>query len=417
MKKISLIITLIILQSSNICPMTGGVAAESQLLNEAIQLRSNRLGQSQAPTQTSQTSNIQSCPTPQATTTNPLPSFMINMYDAKSNLINTYTFSTNQTNFLVNNALLIIHIFPPSNTISGTAVNLSSSDSSYAVMYTLKSLDGTIIQKELQFITAASGSTPASAAVMIKKGVPQIPTAISISMITPATSSTAETSTIISSPASSPFALFLPNMSPHSVMTKQRIFNGVSPMSQKFLISVDSSDNISATQISGIFDVDNSSESPTLATSLLSSSGSAIAITPTSGANISPIGITISDGTSPQTITFSGTNIPFNQQDLLNGLACNIHIFPPSTGGSNYMIIATLRTLDGLKLRKQIIQQASFSNIPSQLLITQNSQQILSTTFLNPNTSSQAMMLVSPINLRCIIQKNNSSSKIIVSII
>ena len=430
MKKIMLFALSICSTYVHMYAMIGGFAADQQLLQRQIQSTANQRSESGQSSSSSSSngatsSNCQACPTPDAATSTPLPTFIINMYDAGNTLINTYSFSTNQNNFLVTNALLIVHIFPPSNIISNSKVTLASDDSSYAVMYTLKSLDGTIIQKELQYIAPATSSTKAAPAVMINKGVSQIPTSISIAAYMPATTATSTAaattaSTTFITPASTTGTsnnnvTFLPNMSPHSAMTKQRIFNGVSPMSQKFLISVDSSNNITATPISGMFDVDNSSDTPTLASSVLTSSNTATAVAATSGSAQS-ISITISDGNSPQTINFAGTTVPFNQQDLQDGLACNVHIFPPSTGGSNYMIAATLRTLDGLKLRKQIIQQTSFSNIPSQFSIAQGSNTILSTVFLNPSTSTQAANLVSPINLRCVVQKNNNKN-IVVSMI
>lgn len=408
-----------------------GTSADNQLTKQQIQKTKNQLATSgQAGTGAAASPDdspkCQACPA--CSTETPLPSFIINMYNAtdQKNPISSYTFATDQ-NFAITSALLVVHIFPPSNSITTDGVSLVQSDSSYAIMYTLKSLDGTILQKSLQYVTSKSASN-SEIDITAVKGVASIPTSISIAAITPAaaaTATTAATPATTSVISGSTNSIFLPNMSQHSPATQQRIFNGVTPMSQKFLITVDASGNITATQISGMFDNDNSADTPTLASSLLKSSGSGsgsgIAITPTQGKSIQQIVVTISDGTTPQTLTFAQTNLPFDQKDLQNGLALNIHIFPPSLGlsagsGSNYILIATLRTLDGLKLRKQMMQQVTFTNTPYQFSIAHGGSTILSSTFINPNIGSQGLNIISPINLRCLMQKN-SDGRVIVSML
>lgn len=372
----------------------GGYAQAS-----GAQIQNTTTGEQNAPN-----TQQQNCPSADGTTVS-LPPFIISLYGSNSitTPINSIAFPTN--NFLTNNALLIVHIFPPSNIITSKAVTTpQGSDNSYAIVYTLKSLNGQYIQKVLQYATAAAGSTPATSVLPISQaGVPTIPTAISISTATLATPTVAVTPPILAP------TTFIPNFpSTSNPMTQQRILNAISPLNQKFLISASAGTINSLTPISGIFDTEDAS-TPTLISSFVGQSAN---ISPTIGTAASSIAITISDNNNNpiQTVTFAQKNLPFTTQDLTNGLALNIHIFPPSTGSSSaeYFAFATLRTLDGLKLHK--LQFPAFTTQPAQFSINYGAAATpqFSTIFINTNINTQALNVVSPINLRCLLQSNSS---------
>jgi hypothetical protein len=200
---------------------------------------------------------------------------------------------------------------------------------------------------------------------------------------------------------------FLPNLATSSAVTQQRILNAISPLSQKFLITDGGS---TITPISGTVDTDDSG------TLISSYSGASKGIAATSGSAAQSITVTLSDssGNPLSTQTFAQKNFAFNTQDLSNGLALNVHIFPPTTGSTNanYFAFATLKTLDGLKLHK--LQFPAFSAQPVQLAINYGASATaqFSTVFINPNINTanagtQAFNLISPINLRCLLQSSS----------
>lgn len=388
-------------QNQNRLFAAGGYAQQIQLTNQQI-AASNRYTAASSTSSTDTSSNA--CSTTTDAATSPLPTFVISLWNSSSTTtpINSISFPTNQVNgsggFLVSSALLTVHIFPPSNIITSSGITTPGTNS-YDIMYTLKSLGGNTIQKVLQTITPTAGSTPASSVMPITKGIPTIPTSISISTIPQPTnppSVTPPTQTQILAPVA-----FLPNLSTSSAVTQQRILNAISPLSQKFLITNGGS---TITPISGTVDTDDSGN-------LVSSySGASKNISATSGTTAQSITVTLSDssGNPLSTQIFAQKNFSFNTQDLSNGLALNVHIFPPTTGSStaDYFAFATLKTLDGLKLHK--LQFPAFSSQPIQLSINYGSSSTaqFSTLFVNSSISTQAFNLISPINLRCLLQSS-----------
>ncbi len=393
----------------------GGYADTVTLTNQQIAQTSNQRSLiANSNTATSSSSNSTSTSTCASTdpATASMPYFIINWYSSTTTnapAISSFTFPTNQVQgsggFWVNNAILTIHLFPPSNLISSSTITpINNATNSYAIMYTLKSMDGTIIQKALQFPSSAAGSTQTTAIMPITKGTPQIPTALSISTIpvpTTPPANPAPTPTIILDTTS-----FLPaSFSTNTIATQQRILNAISPFSQKFLINSNSG-SLTVTPLSGTFDTDDGT---TLVTSFTGQSTSA-----TTGAKLQALQVTLSDNNQNpiQSLSFGQTN--FTTQDLQNGLALNVHIFPPSTGSSQaqYYAFATLRTLDGLKLHK--VPFTPFSTQPAELSISYASANPpqFATVFLNSTAAanSQAIGLVSPINLRCLLQQNNGGT-------
>lgn len=342
-------------------------------------------------------------------TTNPIPSLQINLFDSTGTTpVNTATFITNSS-ITTANAMFIVQIFPPSNIITSTSVSSTSDDNSYAIMYTLKALDGSVIQKQLQYLTPKTPSTQ-EIDIMPMSKAPIIPISISLGQITPGATAN-DKSTITPLLTTTPLS-FLPNLSGQklSAQTQQRIFNGISPLSLKFYLNWDGT-NLTATPISGMFD---SSDDNTLTTSLIGSSSN---IKTSTGSSLSEIDVKIN---SQKVATFNAVNIPFKQSDLAQGMALNIHIFPESTGSANpsYTVITTLRSLDGLKLRKVVSQGVAFNNQPSTFTINYGSNTILSSTFANTAMSSgNALNIISPINLRCLLHQNTASGTFMVSMV
>lgn len=343
----------------------------------------------------SSNANCPICPS-SSTTSIPWPQFNIAFGTVNSSnqfipdTTKTFIFPTD-SGFTYSSALLIIHIFPPSNIISASTVTSAATESSYVVMSTLKSLDGSMLQKKYQSFPAGS-----------------IPTSIQISSITQAqTTTTTPTTTlpINQNPQVTPLVAnaFLSSISSLSSTAQQQIFNGISPFSQKFLIIQDTSGNLTATPISGMFETEESSS----ATALVSKPS------PTGIATIQPISVSINDtlisSDATNSSTFEQKTLPFSKQDLQNGLTLNVHVFPPSTTSTTsgtYTLIATLRTLDGLKLRKKVMQNVSLSSIPYQISINYGSNPIFSTTFLNQTATAQIINISAPINLRCLLQQD-----------
>lgn len=406
---------------SKITFCAGGYADTVTLTNLQIATTSNQRNlignDSSTYSSGSQNNGSQNCQTSCASTdaaTNSLPYFVMYWYGAANSngqppLLASFTFPTNQIQgsggFWVNNAILIVHLFPPSNIISKSAITpINNTTNSYAIMYTLKSLDGTLIQKALQYPN--SPLTTSKPVMPLLKGVPQIPTSLAIASLTAPTTppaNPAPTPTLILNPTA-----FLPtSFSTSSAMTQQRILNAISPFSQKFLINSNSG-TLTVTPLSGTFDTNDG------ATLVTAFSGQSANISSTGGSKLSQLQIMLADSNQNpiQNISLGQNN--FTTQDLQNGLALNVHIFPPSSYSSQaqFYAFATLRTLDGLKLHKVLFP--AFSTQPAELSINYGSATSpqFSAMFLNSTAaqSSQAIGLISPINLRCLIQKSSSGS-------
>ena len=404
-----------ILMSTTILFCAGGYDDSVTLTNQQIATTANQRNLiSSGSAGSSNGSNPTNCQNNCASTdpaTAAMPYFIINWYATAGNStspLSSFTFPTNQVQgsggFWVNNAILTIHLFPPSNIVSSSGVTpINNTTNSYAIMYTLKSMDGTIIQKALQYPSSAAGSTQTAAIMPISKGTPQIPTSFSISTIPAPTTppaNPAPTATVILDTIP-----FLPtNFATSSSITQQRILNAISPLSQKFLINVNSG-SFTVTPLSATFDTEDGTQ---LVTSF---AGQSQNIAANGGTKLLNLTVNLSDiNQSPiQSLSFGQNN--FTTQDLQNGLALNVHIFAPSTGSSQaqFYAFATLRTLDGLKLHK--IQFPSFSTQPAELSINYGSATApqFATIFLNSTASqnTQAIGLISPINLRCLLQQNS----------
>lgn len=405
------------LLTQNMYSMIGDYAASTIQTNQAIAQTADQRSLVNAGSASAATSSNTTCTNTCASTdaaTASMPYFVINWYNATTTnapVISSFTFPTNQVQnsggFWVNNATLTIHIFPPSNIITATGITpINNTTNSYAIMYTLKSMDGTIIQKALQYPSNVAGSAQTAAIMPITKGTPQIPTALSISTIPVPTNppaNTAPTPTVILNQTS-----FLPSsFSTSQAITQQRIFNAISPLSQKFLINSNAG-SITVTPLSGTFDTDDG-------TTLVNSfSGQSSNITANSGTKLQALQVILSDSNQSPIQTLSLGQNNFTTKDLQNGIALNIHIFPPSTDSSQaqYLAFATLRTLDGLKLHK--MQFTPFSTQPAELSINYGSATTpqFATIFLNATAAqnSQAIGLISPMNLRCLLQQSGSGT-------
>ena len=379
----------------------GGVQAQNIIEENS---KAAATAQSGANSTETNTNNSTNCNCPPTTTSNAaLPALSISLYIASGTIINTYNFATDPA-FMSSTAILSVHIFPPSNSI-GSSISYVNKAESYAIVYTLRSTNGTYLQKNMQYATPASNTTPNTFTIGN-----QIPVGISVNMSTITSASSKPTITPLLSP--SPINFLPTTIATHKATTQQRIFNGICPMSQKFLIINTGSTtalSATATPISGMFD---SSDDATLQSSFLNNA-TATPSTSTSNA-LSTFTVQLSDGSNSQSFTFGGKSSIFNQQDLTNGLSLNIHIFPPSAGvtatSNSYILIATLKSIDGFKFHKQILSaqgsnSISFSPAPTQFSITDASGNTsIATTLFNPSISTQALNVISPTNIRCILQ-------------
>lgn len=321
------------------------------------------------------------------TTTQAIPSFNINLLasDGKT-LLHSHAFNT-PSDFTLSTAILMIHIFPPSNSINNTpniqkAITYSTQtgEGNYLVAYTLKDPAGSMVHKEF------SNAFPLSS----------LPHGISI---TSSTTQTTPATTYVSTN-------FLPVLSNSqlnlSQAEKQTILNGISPIIQKFGINNDSQ-GLTISPISGIYNADNTNTTPSYAgiTAFSPTAG-------TTGTNLNALSFTLTNGTSSLTISFEeSTQVVFNQQDLANGLILNVVIFPSSTTNS-YPIITTLRTIDGLKMRKKhAITQNVLTSIPTTISIAHGTTPttLLTTSFLNSSITNKLFTIDSPLNLRFIITR------------
>ncbi|OGB86595.1 hypothetical protein A3J41_02045 [candidate division TM6 bacterium RIFCSPHIGHO2_12_FULL_38_8] len=432
MKKLSLFfITLLYsLHLQNLLfPASVGFEANERVLNTAIAKSTQQAGGA-AGTGTTPAAGGSCTPVPctTPTSTTPFPAFNVSLFansTATTSLNNNFNFTTSQTSgsgaFMFSNAMLYVHMFPPSNTISGSTITSSSNNESYAIMYTLKSLDGSTIQKLLQYTVNPAG-TPSSPIMPISGNTPQIPTVISIA----ATAPTATTGTT-----------FLPNIAAASpTLTgaqQQRIVNAISPICQKFLLTytagatTGAQGTLTTTPLSGTPDTDDGTALPVISSFPVATPGAA-------SAKASPITVRIMDTTTPNPATwsqvaFAETKNPFTIADLAVGLCLNVHFFPPSTANTSdpYMIFATLRTLDGLKFAKQIFPATTLTTQPAAIAINYGAALAagattapqFATVFVNPATSSNttALNLMSPMNVRFYIQLNATTQAVTISML
>lgn len=385
----------------------GGVQAQN-IIEENAKATAMIQSTNNATSTTSSSSSNCNCP-PTTTSNVALPPLSISLYNASGTVINTYNFATDPA-FMSSTAILSVHIFPPSNSISSKISYLNKTDS-YAIVYTLRSTNGTYLQKSMQYAVPVSNTTPNTFTIGN-----QIPVGIAINMSTTTSGSSNPTITPLLSPSP---VNFLPTaISAHQTTTQQRIFNGICPMSQKFLISNtgnSTAPSATAIPISGMFD---SSDDSTLQSSFLNS---AVSTPPTSSGNpLQTFTVQLSDGSNSQSFKFGGTSSMFNQQDLTNGLSLNIHMFPASSGvtatSNSYILIATLKSLDGLKFHKQILSaqtstSVTFSPAPTQFTITDASgNTAIATILFNSAISNQALNIISPTNIRCMLQAGSGGT-------
>lgn len=308
-----------------------------------------------------------------------IPPLKISIQDSNGNILFVTSLVPN-SNFTVENAILTVNIFPPSNPSI-------SNDASFYVVSTLKTIHGSMLQKQINPMPLdfQGQSTPLT--------FESLPASISIYSSLPVVAGNGVQSNAIIKLTTS---TFLPSVSSnYSASQNQQLFNLLCPISQSFLIQQQPG-NLQITNTSGTLQSANSNTFISLPTSA-----------PTTGHGISPLAISLSDGSNVSTLQFTG--IHFNSSDLAQGLYATVHIFPPSTNNDQggYFLIATLKTLDGLKLRKQILTNVQFSSIPSSVLITsglKNSNPILSYNFLDINLASQSIFnSQSPITLKMLI--------------
>ncbi len=365
-------ILLYILMLTCLTPSMYADFRDFQVQQQAWQQKIDKSPSSQYQQSESATSSNNNCQACSSNTTSrfTLPPLTITIQDANNNILYATSLIPN-ANFTVDNAILAVDIFPPSNP-SNTA------DASYYVVCTLKTMHGSILQKQIQ-PTPLSFQAPVNPLLFSA-----LPT--SICVYTNLSNLTPNNAGIITIPSSTiPLATstFLPTgTGRYSTLQQIQLLNLLCPISQQFLIQ-QSLSGLKITNTAGTLQSANNSTFITLPPA-----------TPTNGQAIAPIGISISDGTSNQTLQFSGSH--FNAQDLKQGLYATLHVFPPSTNTQgNYFLVATIKTLDGLKFRKQILTSATFTGLPVSLALTygaKNSQPILTYNCLDINLTSQSIL-------------------------
>ncbi len=339
----------------------------------------------------------QSCQTTNANTFY-IPSFNVYIIGSDgSSILNTpgktlLPASANNTSFTHNNSILTVNIFPPSNVVGTT--NQFPENKQYLIFYTLKTMDGSTIYTDYETFTSTAtphfiGINPASAAA-------------------PSTTTTPAPATFVVTGAPSDYAFyaqFLPVKNfPIGINPKWQALNGITPISQNFLFSLDSSGTtgqITVYQISGMSDAGNFQGDQSHTFSAFSSK-----LLTTDSDGLGTLNISL-DGASNNISFEQNSKIPFSTTDLQNSLILNI-VITLGINGSTYNVAATLRTTDGNKMRKKSLLSTSsnaLSSIPTSITISQNSTVILTTNFLNANNVSSGngtnlSNMVLPLNLR-----------------
>lgn len=197
----------------------GGTSDSQQILLQALAAYSAQLNLSAPNPNTIINTCI--CPVPPQAIPIPLPNFLITMQNAAGTTVNSFTFPTN-INFKSRIAILTVQLFPQSNQISSTAITTFGSETSYAIVYTLQSPDGLYFQKEIQYPTAFALTT----FLKISNGIPTIPITLTISQIASPSNLLLNTTQITASFTGLP------------VTTQQQLLNSISPITQKFLVTV-----------------------------------------------------------------------------------------------------------------------------------------------------------------------------------
>lgn len=198
----------------------GGFSDSQQILLQALATYNAQLNIS-APNPNTIVNNC-SCPVPPQSIPIKLPNLLITMKNSSGATVNTYTFTTN-ANFKSRIAILTVQIFPPSTEISDTKITTFGSENSYALTYTLQSPDGLYFQKEIQYPTTLNKTT----FMPVSNGIPTIPITLTISQIVSSTSTVLLNTTNITG-----------SFSGFPVVTQQQLLNSISPITQKFLVTV-----------------------------------------------------------------------------------------------------------------------------------------------------------------------------------
>ncbi len=196
----------------------GGFSDSQQILIQALATYNAQLSISTPNASTF--INTCTCPVPPQAIPIKLPNLLITMSNYLGTVVNSYTFTTN-ANFKSRIAILTIQLFPPSTTVSSTEVTAPNSENSYAIVYTLQSPDGVYFQKEIQYPTNVALGT----FMPITNKIPIIPITLKTYQVT-ATNVLLNTTQITASFAGIP------------VTTQQQLLNSISPITQKFLVTV-----------------------------------------------------------------------------------------------------------------------------------------------------------------------------------
>ncbi len=392
---ISLILPNLIITSYMGPALTSGtLGSQGFVANEDVRYQQQQQLQQQAtatgttcPAGTTPQCCANGCATTQNTSSLSIPSFTIQILDAKGTVLNPQQPPTNPQgknlspqNFQLSTGLLIVQIFPPSNTISNII-----GDKNYLIMYTIKDPSGSSVYINYDIIPSASG----------------VPAAINIPSAAASTTQAGITNMANSTSSAAYIPFFTQKISPNNYL---QILNGLSPATQKFLLTANpSSDQTSSMGTYTITPISGITDSDVYQAHIISKVNS-----------LKNLSISF-DGQTPL-ITFTGSNISFDS-DLQKGVILNVLIYP--SNNNNYRVIATLRNTDGSKFRKLYNFDSTAQNtqnqstLPSTIYITASGlTQSFQRDFFNSNTANSLSSggntiypfnIIAPINLRFLI--------------
>lgn len=406
---ITILISIIILPANTFTGFAGRAAEQSQEAYQASIDKGLTITQPSAPSSNSGgcCGTGQECQ-PVASNSSYIPSFYVSILDQNQQPINgQYGYnllptSSNNTSFTQQNTILTVNIFAPSNTASNPPTFI---DQNYIVFYTLKTPDGQNIYADMQ--TFKSTSIPHFIAI-------QGSTSASGNSTSPAPAIFEQSTTGSSYQY---LGSILPTTGFPAGQAAWQIVNGVSPMSQSFLLQMNNasagSGTITISKISGTYDAGMfAANGPTPPTFTPSSKG---------GNGLGTLGISFNDNSSTQ-INFASTQLTFTPVDLASGLILNVVVTSSTT--NNFNVVATLRTTDGTKMRKETLLASSssaVSSLPTSITISQipagsqTANTILTTDFLSSQISTGNMTnMLLPLNLKfSISQQSGQSMKVL----
>lgn len=228
-------------------------------------------------------------------------------------------------------AALIVQIFPASNNISNSSVSFIG-EKNHLVMYTVKDLLGATVLVDYDLIESSQG-------IPCYINIPSVLGVSGQSNNDSQTETTAQAGINATSGSSAAKislfqSLFSSNNTPPADTVTLTILNGLSPLTQKFIINLSNNQNFNITPISGSTDSEVSQVS-----------------TISGVTSLKNMSISFNDAQQTTLFTFNENTLSFDS-NLKNGVTLNVLIYPADSN-NYYQAVATLRSSDGSKYRKQ----------------------------------------------------------------